>query len=275
MRVAALQERHTGIGCLSGKMQTTSSYTAALSLHRGSIRCARSLTRDVAFRGPFSLFRNRRTAGRLVPLLVLLPGGTASRFGAFGFFPCRGMSDAPDIPTPWQRIERVLEVAGMSANRLARHLGLPRGENLYQIKRGNNNIIRDVAVRIHSKFPQFSLLWLLTGWGVGEQRENELAALTLYDDLTDLEAGIPSRITLPRQEGGEVPRSPCGRGTSRSVRRFTAPSCFCAATRPTKNPYTATCMWWNGPIGGWCAHFAGTRGRGWSSCALRRTASAR
>lgn len=90
----------------------------------------------------------------------------------------------------------------MSANRLARHLGLPRGENLYQIKRGNNNISRDVAVRIHSKFPQFSLLWLLTGWGVAEQRENELVALTLYDDLTDLEAGIPSRITLPRQVAG-------------------------------------------------------------------------
>lgn len=54
-------------------------------------------------------------------------------------------------------------------------------------------------MRIHSKFPQFSLLRLLTGCGVAEQRENELVALTLYDDRTDLEAGIPSRITLPRQ----------------------------------------------------------------------------
>ena len=53
----------------------------------------------------------------------------------------------------------------MSTNYFARYIGLPRGENLYQIKRGNNGISRDVANRIVAKFPQISKLWVLTGEG--------------------------------------------------------------------------------------------------------------
>ena len=54
----------------------------------------------------------------------------------------------------WQRIEAVIKWANMSTNYFARHIGLARGENLYQIKRGNNGISRDVAQRIVAKFPQ-------------------------------------------------------------------------------------------------------------------------
>lgn len=53
----------------------------------------------------------------------------------------------------------------MSTNYFARHIGLPRGENLYQIKRGNNGISRDVANRIVARFPQINKLWVLTGEG--------------------------------------------------------------------------------------------------------------
>lgn len=53
----------------------------------------------------------------------------------------------------------------MSTNYFARYIGLPRGENLYQIKRGNNGISRDVANRIVAKFPQIDKLWVLTGEG--------------------------------------------------------------------------------------------------------------
>ena len=65
----------------------------------------------------------------------------------------------------WQRIEAVIKWANMSTNYFARHIGLARGENLYQIKRGNNGISRDVAQRIVAKFPQIDKLWLLTGDG--------------------------------------------------------------------------------------------------------------
>ena len=64
----------------------------------------------------------------------------------------------------WQRIEAVIKWANMSTNYFALgHIGLARGENLYQIKRGNNGISLDVADRIVSKFPQVDKLWLLTG----------------------------------------------------------------------------------------------------------------
>lgn len=53
----------------------------------------------------------------------------------------------------------------MTTNYFARYIGLPRGENLYQIKRGNYGISRDVAQRIVDRFPEINLLWLLTGEG--------------------------------------------------------------------------------------------------------------
>jgi hypothetical protein len=65
----------------------------------------------------------------------------------------------------WQRIEAVINWANMSTNYFARHIGLARGENLYQIKRGNNGISLDVAERIVAHFPQVDKLWLLTGEG--------------------------------------------------------------------------------------------------------------
>jgi hypothetical protein len=46
---------------------------------------------------------------------------------------------------------------------LAKHIGLARGENLYQIKRGNNRISLDVARRIHEFYPEYSIAWLLCG----------------------------------------------------------------------------------------------------------------
>lgn len=65
----------------------------------------------------------------------------------------------------WQRLEAVIRWANMSTNYFARHIGLARGENLYQIKRGNNGISLNLADRIVSTYPEISKLWLLTGEG--------------------------------------------------------------------------------------------------------------
>ena len=65
----------------------------------------------------------------------------------------------------WERIEAVIHWTNMSTNHFARYIGLARGENLYQIKRGNNGISLDVANRVVEKFPQIDKLWLLTGEG--------------------------------------------------------------------------------------------------------------
>ena len=53
----------------------------------------------------------------------------------------------------------------MTVNYFALYIGLPRGENLYQIKKGNNGISRNLANKIVAKFPEISLSWLLTGEG--------------------------------------------------------------------------------------------------------------
>ena len=59
----------------------------------------------------------------------------------------------------------VIERANMTTNAFAKHLGLPRGECLYQIKRGNYGISRRLAARIVEKYPEINELWLLTGEG--------------------------------------------------------------------------------------------------------------
>ena len=70
-----------------------------------------------------------------------------------------------ETPTNWQRIEMVIQQSKLTVNAFARHIGLPRGENLYQIKKGNNGISLDVATRICQHYPEIDKLWLLTGDG--------------------------------------------------------------------------------------------------------------
>lgn len=86
----------------------------------------------------------------------------------------------------WQRIEAVIGWAKMSTNGFARHIGLRRGENLYQIKRGNNGISLDVANRIVAKFPEVDKLWLLAGEGQMFTREHkESAEIARYKQALD------------------------------------------------------------------------------------------
>ncbi len=65
----------------------------------------------------------------------------------------------------WQRIERVVRWAGLSVNSFALSVGLSRGENLYQIKKGNNGISPQLARMISERYPTISKAWLLTGEG--------------------------------------------------------------------------------------------------------------
>lgn len=66
----------------------------------------------------------------------------------------------------WQRIEQIIKWTGLpSVSAFAREIGLNRSENLYQIKRGNNGISKDLAESINTRFPEISKAWLLTGEG--------------------------------------------------------------------------------------------------------------
>lgn len=77
----------------------------------------------------------------------------------------------------------------MTINRFAMFIGLNRAENLYQIKKGNNGISRDLAARITAKFPEINTLWLLTGDGeMLRQTQEAGTAVSFYDG--DVEADI-------------------------------------------------------------------------------------
>jgi hypothetical protein len=75
-------------------------------------------------------------------------------------------------------------------------VGLSRGENLYQIKRGNNGISRELAAMIAAKYPQISRAWLLAG--EGEMFTDEMAkraSVPFFD--ADIEKYVvePERFT--------------------------------------------------------------------------------
>lgn len=91
----------------------------------------------------------------------------------------------------WERIYAIISRAQMTTNYFARYIGLPYGENLYQIKRGNNGISRDVAERIVRKFPEISKAWILTGEGSMLNDEKLCSSqIPFYDD--DLGAVLPN-----------------------------------------------------------------------------------
>ncbi len=74
------------------------------------------------------------------------------------------------------------ETGHSSVNGFALHIGLPRGENLYQIKRGHNSVSIAMAERIHRLYPQYSLGWILRG--VQEAAEaDDCCRLPLFGDL--------------------------------------------------------------------------------------------
>ncbi|MCD8186815.1 MAG: hypothetical protein LUD68_10375 [Rikenellaceae bacterium] len=51
-------------------------------------------------------------------------------------------------------------------------IGLPRSENLYQIKKGNHGISKQLAETIISKYPDICKPWLLTGEGEMLRNQN-------------------------------------------------------------------------------------------------------
>ncbi len=65
----------------------------------------------------------------------------------------------------WERLSAVIRWTGKSTNSFALNIGLPRAENLYQIKKGNNGISKKLAHRVVERYPEINELWLLSGSG--------------------------------------------------------------------------------------------------------------
>lgn len=98
--------------------------------------------------------------------------------------------------TSWSRIQAVLRYSGMNANQLSNHIGLPRAENLYQIKKGNNGISIKLAEKIVKKFPNIRIAWLLSGDGNmirGNRFDLLLEEGVVHPEFNELEAiSIPA-----------------------------------------------------------------------------------
>lgn len=108
----------------------------------------------------------------------------------------------------WQRIEKVVRWTGLSVNSFALNIGLNRGENLYQIKRGNNGISKELAELIAAKYPEISRAWIITGEGemfIGQSGERSL--IPAYDIDAVYLAGLDRlpqesyTISIPRLQG--------------------------------------------------------------------------
>ena len=103
---------------------------------------------------------------------------------------------ATGVLNNWQRIERVVRWTGLSVNSFALSVGLSRGENLYQIKRGNNGISRELATMIAAKYPQISRAWLLTGEGDMFTDETvKRTSIPFYDADIEKYIASPARFT--------------------------------------------------------------------------------
>lgn len=96
----------------------------------------------------------------------------------------------------WQRIEKIFEWSRTSSiNAFARSIGLNRGENLYQIKKGNNGISRDLAEQITGKFPEISKGWLLSGEGNMLHEDNKKGFIEEKDTIPFYEKNVIEVLT--------------------------------------------------------------------------------
>ena len=94
----------------------------------------------------------------------------------------------------WERLESVIRWTQMTIKGFGVHIGLPRAENLYQIKAGKNGISRALATRIVEHFPEVSLGWLLSGEGDMFGRRDRADVVPFYDgDLALCRSGARER----------------------------------------------------------------------------------
>lgn len=95
--------------------------------------------------------------------------------------------------TNWERLEKVIQYFGLNVNSFARELGIKRAERLYQIKKGNYAISKNLAAIIVERFPEISDVWLLTGDGNMTRIGGEIVKIPLYNiSLDELKADTES-----------------------------------------------------------------------------------
>ena len=89
------------------------------------------------------------------------------------------------------RLSIVLKELNITANHLARTLGMSRSEVLYQILRGTCGISQKVAESIVNCYPQFNIAWLMTGNG---PRYSDPAMAQMFVPFYDVDLSLLGNI---------------------------------------------------------------------------------
>ena len=105
--------------------------------------------------------------------------------------------DKTNLNSNWQRIASVIRWSNMTINHFAKHIGLSRAENLYQIKNGNNGISQKLAHRIVEAFPAISIGWLLSGEGVMLCEDNDTSLIPCFCDIERFLSYCQDKQTAP------------------------------------------------------------------------------
>ncbi|RZF62487.1 S24 family peptidase [Sphingobacterium corticibacterium] len=103
----------------------------------------------------------------------------------------------------WARLDRVIQYFGLNVNSFAREIGLNRAERLYQIKKGNYAISKNLVSIIVKRFPEVNDIWLLTGEGQMLTSGAGLAKIPLYN--IGLDAFGDDLSTLPVTDELDIP----------------------------------------------------------------------
>lgn len=103
----------------------------------------------------------------------------------------------------WARLDRFIQYFGLNVNSFAREIGLNRAERLYQIKKGNYAISKNLAGIIVERFPEVNESWLLTGEGQMLASGAGLTKIPLYS--IDLDSFGTDLSTLPVTDELEIP----------------------------------------------------------------------
>lgn len=72
-------------------------------------------------------------------------------------------SNKKEQPSDIERIQMIADMNGLSLNAFARSLGYKSAQIFYDIKKGKHRISRELANKIHEKYLNFDLAWILTG----------------------------------------------------------------------------------------------------------------
>lgn len=97
--------------------------------------------------------------------------------------------------TDKERIIELKKYTGLSFRALAEEIGLKSVQTIYDIKNGKHGISKDVAERIHAKYLNLSMSWLLTGEGSMFESTLEPESLNTEIDV-DLEEQVSQEFPL-------------------------------------------------------------------------------